>query len=112
MKITDLVSALNLKVLSGHNGLNNEIKGGYVSDLLSDVMGNANGGMVWITVQTHPNIVAVASLKDLAGIIIVKDLIPENETINKSNTENIPILSCDSDTFKITGSLYDLIKLG
>jgi hypothetical protein len=42
MKITDLVSALNLKVLSGHNGLNNEIKGGYVYELLSDVIGNSN----------------------------------------------------------------------
>jgi predicted transcriptional regulator len=110
MKINELVSTLNLKVISGNEGLNNEIKGGYVSDLLSDVMGNAIEGMVWITLQTHPNIVAVASLKDLAGIIIVKNLIPDNETINKSNLENIPILSCDSDTFEITGRIYELIR--
>jgi predicted transcriptional regulator len=110
MKINELVSTLNLKVISGHEGLNNEIKGGYVSDLLSDVMGNAIEGMVWITLQTHPNIVAVASLKDLAGIIIVKNLIPDIETINKSNLENIPILSCDSDTFEITGRIYELIR--
>ena len=72
MRITEITEKLDLKVLSGHNGLSNEITGGYVSDLLSDVMGNAKEGQIWITLQTHQNIIAVASLKDLAAIIIVK----------------------------------------
>ena len=85
MKITDIITGLNLKVISGHNGLTNEITGGYVSDLLSDVMGNAKEGQVWITLQTHQNIIAVGSLKDLSAIIIVKGLIPEADTIEKIN---------------------------
>jgi predicted transcriptional regulator len=110
MKIADLVSTLNLKIISGQEGINNEIKGGYVSDLLSDVIGSASEGMVWITLQTHQNIVAVASLKDLAGIILVKGLHPDTDTINKSNFENIPVLSTDSDTFTITGRLFELLR--
>jgi predicted transcriptional regulator len=110
MKITDLIQALDLKVLSGHNGLENEISGGYVSDLLSDVMGNAKEGNVWITLQTHQNIIAVASLKDISAIIIVKGFIPDADTIEKSNTENIPVLSTDLDTFNITGRLFELLK--
>jgi predicted transcriptional regulator len=110
MKITDIITGLNLKVISGHNGLTNEITGGYVSDLLSDVMGNAKEGQVWITLQTHQNIIAVGSLKDLSAIIIVKGLIPEADTIEKSNIENIPVLSTELDTFNITGRLFDLLR--
>jgi predicted transcriptional regulator len=110
MKITDIIKGLNLKVISGQNGLSNEITGGYVSDLLSDVMGNAKEGQVWITLQTHQNIIAVGSLKDIAAIIIVKGFVPEADTIEKSNVENIPVLSTDLDTFTIAGRLYDLLR--
>jgi predicted transcriptional regulator len=110
MKITDIVTELDLKVISGSNGLSNDITGGYVSDLLSDVMGNAKEGQVWITLQTHQNIIAVGSLKDIAAIIIVKGFAPEADTIEKSNIENIPVLSTELDTFNITGRLFELLK--
>lgn len=110
MKITDIIQHLDLKVLSGQNGLSNEIKGGYVSDLLSDVMGNAKEGEIWITLQTHQNIIAVASLKDIAAIIIVKGADPEKDTIEKSNIENIPLLGTELDTFTIAGRVFELLK--
>jgi predicted transcriptional regulator len=110
MKITDIIAALDLKVISGNNGLSNEVTGGYVSDLLSDVIGNAKEGQIWITLQTHQNIIAVASLKDISAIIIVKGFIPEADTIEKSNAENIPVLVTDQDTFNITGHLFELFK--
>jgi predicted transcriptional regulator len=110
MKITDIIKALDLKVISGNDGLSNEITGGYVSDLLSDVMGNAKEGNIWITVQTHLNVVAVASLKDLSAVIIVKSALPEADTIKKSNMEKMPVLSTDMDTFNITGRLYELLN--
>lgn len=110
MKISDIVKELDLKIISGLNGLSNEIKGGYVSDLLSDVMGNAKEGEVWITLQTHQNIIAVGSLKDIAAIIIVKGFVPEADTIEKSNLENIPVLSTELDTFNIAGRLFELLK--
>ncbi|MGI6311081.1 MAG: DRTGG domain-containing protein [Bacteroidales bacterium] len=109
MKITDVIRKLGLKVLSGHEGLENEVTGAYVSDLLSDVIGNGREGNVWITLQGHHNIVAVASLKDLAAIIIVKGIQPDEETIRKSKQENIPLLSTEDDTFTVAGKLYNLI---
>jgi len=110
MKITDIVEALDLKVISGQGALIKDVTGGYVSDLLSDVIGNAREGSVWITLQTHLNIIAVASLKDIPAIIIVKGAVPEENTIKKSNEENIALLSTEKDTFTVTGQLYDLIK--
>jgi predicted membrane-bound dolichyl-phosphate-mannose-protein mannosyltransferase len=79
-----------------------------MSDLLSDVMANSKEGDVWITLQVHPNIIAVATLKDLAGIIIVQGRKPEKETIEKAQSENIPILVSDLQAFEIAGRLYQM----
>ena len=109
MKVQELVDKLNLKVLSGANGLDREIDGCYISDLLSDVMGNAMEGNIWITLQTHKNVMAVASLKELACIILVKNLMPNDETIEQSNDEDLPILQTSLPTYEIAGLVYNLL---
>lgn len=109
MKVFELVKELELQVFAGEQGLNNEIEGGYVSDLLSDVMGFASEGDVWITLQTHQNVMAVASLKDLAAIIIVKGFSPENDTVAHSNREGVPLLGTSLTAFEISGRLYKLL---
>ena len=109
MKVQELVEKLNLKVLSGEKGLEREIDGCYISDLLSDVMGNAMEGNVWITLQTHKNVMAVASLKELACIILVKNLVPNDETIEQSNDEDLPILQTSLPTYEIAGLVYNLL---
>ncbi len=81
MKIEDLVQALQLEVKCGKDYLNREVTGGYTGDLLSDVMGNAREGYIWITRQVHQNIVAVASLKELAGIILINSCLPASDTL-------------------------------
>lgn len=108
MKVQELVNKLNLKVLSGEKGLDREIEGCYVSDLLSDVMGNADAGNIWITLQTHKNVMAVASLKELSCIILVKGLTPNEDTLNQSNEEEIPILQTSMNTYEVTGKVYEL----
>ncbi len=106
MIVRELQEKLNLTLFSGESGLNRTIDGGYVSDLLSDVMGHAEMGNVWVTLQTHKNIMAIASLKELAAIILVKGLTPEEDCLKQSNEEGIPILGTTEQTFEITGKLY------
>ncbi|WP_231610150.1 serine kinase [Labilibaculum euxinus] len=110
MKVQDIVDKLGLKVCSGSAGLNREIEGGYTSDLLSDVMGNADENQVWVTLQTHKNIMAIASLKELAAIILVKGYEPETDTAEQSNLEGIPILSSEEEAFELTGKLFEMLK--
>ncbi len=110
MKVCDLVEKLNLKVFCGEQGINNEVVGAYTSDLLSDVMGNVDEGQVWITLQTHRNIMAIASLKEVAAIILVKGYKPEKAAIEQSNEEGIPILGTDMETFEASGTLYRLLN--
>ena len=110
MDLESIVKALNLKIRSGEDKLKTEIQGGYTGDLLSDVMGNSKEGDIWITRQVHQNIVAVASLKEHAGIILVQDGEPAKDTLEKAIKEGIPIMISDLSAFEVTGRIYDLIK--
>ena len=49
-----------------------EINGAYVGDLLSWVMGKAMADNVWITIMSNVNIVAVATLVDVACILLAE----------------------------------------
>lgn len=110
MKVSELVEKLDLTVFSGEKGLDREMTGAYVSDLLSDVMGNAKEGHVWITLQVHQNVIAIASLKDLAAVILVNDLEPQENAVSHSNDENIPVLGSSLPTFELAGRLYQLFN--
>ncbi|MDD2292994.1 MAG: serine kinase [Bacteroidales bacterium] len=109
MTVKEVVEKMGLKVFSGEKGLDREVLGGYTSDLLSDVMGHAKEGEIWVSLQTHKNIMAVAGLKDLAAIVLVKGLQPEEDTVTVSNEEGLPILGTDEQCFEFTGKLYALI---
>jgi serine kinase of HPr protein (carbohydrate metabolism regulator) len=110
MKLKEIVEKLQLKVLTGQDKLDTEVSGGYTSDLLSDVIANSKGGNLWITLQTHQNIIAVAKLRDLAGIIIINNRKPDEETLQKAKEENVPLLCTGEIAFRITGKLYNLIS--
>jgi len=108
VKLTELTEKLNLSVRSAQANLEREVTGGYASDLLSDVIGNSKEGNLWVTLQIHPNIVAVASMKDLAGIVLVNGREPEQETIEKAEAEDVVIMVTKMPTFELVGRLYGL----
>lgn len=110
MLVKEIVEKLNLKVFSAGQGLEREVSGGYTSDLLSDVIGYSKEGQVWITLQTHKNIMAVATLKDLAAVVLVKGFEPEADTIEASNSEGIPILGSKLEAFELSGVLFNILK--
>jgi len=109
MQVKDIVTILNLKVFGGAQGLNREIEGGYTSDLLSDVMGHADNGKIWITLQTHKNVIAIASLKELAAVILIKGYEPDEDMLAQAQEEGIPVLGTKDQAFEITGKLYNML---
>jgi len=108
MKLSEVASKLGLTVLAGSGNMDREVTGCYVSDLLSDVMANAEEGQVWVTLQVHLNIIAVAALKDLAGIILVNSRKPLEDTLAKAGEEDLPLLSTSLFTYDVSGRLYEL----
>jgi serine kinase of HPr protein (carbohydrate metabolism regulator) len=109
MQVKDIVTTLNLRIFGGSQGLENEIIGGYTSDLLSDVMGHADNGRVWITLQTHKNVIAIASLKELAAVILIKGNEPAADMLAQAEEEGIPVLGSAEESFEVTGKLYNLL---
>ena len=112
MRLTELIQKLDLSVRSAKTHLDREVTGGYASDLLSDVLANSEEGNLWITLQIHQNIVGVASMKDLAGIILVNNREPEPETLEKAEAEGLPIMVTEMPTFELVGKLYSLGIVG
>lgn len=108
MTVADIVKNFGLQTRAGRERLLEEVTGGYASDLLSDVIAHGRKGNIWITIQTHPNIVAVATMKELAGIILTGGREPDANTIQKAEEEEIPILISPLFTFELVGKLYQI----
>ncbi|MDO9510209.1 MAG: DRTGG domain-containing protein [Bacteroidales bacterium] len=110
MTIKEIAKELNLNVFCGREGLENKVTGGYVSDLLSDVMGNSEAGQAWITLQSHRNVAAIASLRELSGIILVKNNEPDEAMAKQAEEEGIPVLGTPLSAYEITGKLFQLLQ--
>lgn len=106
MTVSDIIKELNLTPLTGP--FERKVKGGYASDLVSDVLANGKEGDVWVTIQIHQNIVAVASLNEVAAVIISGGRKPEESTITGAIREKVTILSTPMSTYEVVGKLYAL----
>jgi hypothetical protein len=105
--VQDMIEQLNLSIVTSAN-LADQVTGGYASDLLSCVMASAKAGNVWVTLQAHPNVVAVASLLELSAVIITEDVLPDPETADKAREQKVTLLATSRDTFTIVGKLAAL----
>ncbi len=108
MELSKIVRALDLDVLTNKKSLSSKVTGGYVCDLLSDVLANSNKGNIWITLQTHLNIVPVALMKEISAVIIVNGKEPDVKTLKKAEEEKLPLLSTKLGAFQVVGELYKL----
>lgn len=82
------------------------VKGGYVCDMLSDVMGSAKAGQVWITIMKHLNVIAVASMTGIPAVIFAKGTTPDANVIDKATEESIVLLSSPMESFRLAGIIY------
>jgi len=108
MKLRDVLEELGLQVRAGHDRLDREVRGAYASDLLSDVMAHCKAGDLWITLQIHLNVVAVATLNDLAGIILVNGREPEEATLRKAQAEGVALMVSPHAALDVCGRLYQM----
>jgi hypothetical protein len=106
MRLSQIAKALDLELRCGD--LEAEASGGYVSDLMSDVIAHAEAGDLWLTVQVHANIVAVAAMKELSGIVLTGGREPEAETLRKAEAKKITVLVSGLPAFELAGRLYQL----
>lgn len=109
MRLKDVAKALSLTVEAAEGKLDKQVTGGYVGDLLSHVMAKAQPGDIWVTVQAHPNIVAVAVVAGLSGIVVAEGTVIDPTTIQKAEEEGVPMFSTPLTAF---GTVAALAKAG
>jgi hypothetical protein len=108
MKLREIAERLGWELKTPKVLLEVEVKTGYASDLLSDVLAHSIEGDLWVTRQTHLNIVAIAVMRDLAGILLVSGAEPDADTVEKALEKAVPIFRTPLPTFEAVGRLYQL----
>ena len=103
MKLQEIIEKLELQALTKLEAKN--VQGVFISDLLSDVMTSASAGDLWLTVQTHHNIIAVANLVNVAAVVVTHGKKVPEETISLGNRYHVVILSTPSSIFATAAKL-------
>jgi hypothetical protein len=108
MNLRQICSGLALANVTADDKLDREVAGCYAGDLLSCAMAGARKNDVWLTVQAHANIVAVAVLLDLAAIIITEGAKVDAPTLERAQSEGVVLLSTGESTYDIAGKLWEM----
>ncbi|GAB6099104.1 hypothetical protein JCM16358_09830 [Halanaerocella petrolearia] len=107
MKLNKIIEELKLEVVV-EGDLDREVTGGYVCDLLSNVMAQAQAGDLWFTIQGHQNIVAISLLVEVAAIVVVEDLEIDEDAIARAKEKGVTILQSSQSSYELAGQLYQL----
>jgi serine kinase of HPr protein (carbohydrate metabolism regulator) len=110
MTVEELARELNLETLTGRTNLERNVRSGYTSDLLSDVIANIDEDAVWITIQRHVNILGVAKLKDVPAIVVPHGLQVAPEVIDKAREQEIALLRGTQSAFELSGLVYNVLN--
>ncbi len=103
--LKEVVEKLDLEAVSSAGLIDRQVTGGYAADLLSCVMKGAKKDYLWVTLQSHLNVVAVASLLNLAGVIITEGNRPDQETIARADEERVALMVTPKTTYTVVGEL-------
>ena len=105
MKIKDILPLIEAQVKTPEADLDKDVLCGYTCDLLSWVMAHGQEGMAWVTVQTHMNVIAVASLMEMAAVIIPEGIEMETPSLEKAKDEGITVLQTALTAYEICARL-------
>ncbi len=108
MKITEVASELEIRVLVEGDS-ERDVTQVITGDLLSFIMGTAPPGCLWLTVQNHLNVAAVAVLKEIPLIILTTGRQPSPELEEKCRIEDISLGYTAKTTFSV---ISDLARMG
>lgn len=109
MTVQTLIDALSLQVFHLEDG-DAPITGGYCGDLLSWVMGRAQAGQVWLTIMTNSNVAGVASLADVACVLLTEGAVPDPDLLSKAQRHGVTLLGCGTGTFETAIQVDRLLR--
>lgn len=107
IKLSAIEKELSLDCLARPK-MDREVRAGFASDVLSDVLARAPHGCVLVTALSNLNVIAVATYTDIAGIIVTSGYRPAEEVLTKAREEGIGLYATAAQTFEVVGRLCRL----
>lgn len=108
MKVKELAEGLGLELAAGAGGMEKEVSGCYIGDLMSLAMSKLSANNVWLTIQTNVNIVAISVLCESACVILCDGQRPDETAISRANAEDIPLLVTEKGAYETAAQLSKL----
>ena len=108
MKLREVLSIIDGKVISNNVDLNEEVQMGCGSDLMSDVLAFTHEGTLLMTGLTNPQVVRTAELAGIIAIVFVRGKLPPPETVALAEEKGIPLLASKYTMFETCGRLYQV----
>lgn len=109
MNLRQISEQLNLTLLTNSLSFDEiPVESAYASDLLSCVMAGAKPTCVWVTLQAHMNVIAVATLLEISAVIISEGAVPEPAVIQKANEQGVTLFSSPETSYTICGQLWEM----
>ena len=105
MTVRDVMELIEAADVTPETDKSREVSCGYTCDLLSWVMAHGAEGMAWVTVQTHMNVIAVASLMEMSAVIIPEGIEMEEPSVEKAKEEGITVLQSPLTAYEICARL-------
>jgi predicted transcriptional regulator len=106
MKLGDVLSIIEGKMISKDVDLDMEIQMGCGADLMSDVLSFTHEGTLLMTGLTNPQVVRTAEVAGINAIVFVRGKMPPEETIALAEERGIPLMASKYTMFETCGRLY------
>ncbi len=110
MKVHELAKTCGFTYYAGQEVEDREVCGAYCCDLLSWVIGRAEGNDALVTVMSNPNVMAVAVMADLPCVILTEGVRPDETALTKAMDNDIIVLSSQETTYKTAVKIYEALK--
>ena len=105
MTVKELCAQCSFEEICMPDGEHN-VSGAYIGDLLSWVMGRANEDNAWITIMNNINVIAVASLSDVACVILAEGVNLDETLKQTAIQKGINVLSSQLPAFETAQMLF------
>ena len=110
MKIEKIAQCDFLETVFIPENFDSEILIGHTGDLLSEVMRNRQENSIWVTHQSHQNIIAVSEVTGAKAIVIAENLNFNADTVESAKDASIALFKTKLSAFECCGKLYNLLK--
>ncbi len=106
MKLKEILECVDGKLVWGESHLEDEVKRGFASDLMSDVLTILEDDIILITGLSNNQSIRTAEMSDISNILLVRNKRPSQNMIDMAKELDISLSYTPYSLFKASGLLF------